>query len=152
MAKKVVDAGHQAASHSYSHAPEHYLSATTPDDVRTQLSKAREAIGAAVGYEPTLVRPPGGNVNVEAMKAAGDLADGYIGWSIDPHDYERPGADAIASTILSKAAPGAIVLLHDGGGDRAQTVEALKKVIPELQKQGYSFVTIDELIAAVRGS
>ena len=149
MAKKVADAGHQVCSHSYSHASEHYLDKASASDVVDQLTKAREAIAAAVGYEPAYMRPPGGNVDVDAIVAAGTLADGYIGWSVDPHDYDLPGANVIAQNIESQVTPGAIVLLHDGGGDRTQTAEAIDEAIPKLQEQGYTFVTIDELVAAV---
>lgn len=149
MAKKVADAGHQVCSHSYNHGADHFLNNTTEDDVRYQLQTARDVIAKATGVEPLLVRPPGGNVDVKAIEAAGTLADGYIGWSIDPHDYDRPGADAIAQAMIDQAAPGAVVLLHDGGGDRSQTVAALDKAIPQLQKMGYTFVTLDTLIDAV---
>ncbi len=152
VAKRVSDAGHQVASHSYSHDAEHFLNSDKADDVREQVQKARDAIESAVGYAPSYIRPPGGNIDVKGIEAAGDLADGYIGWTVDPHDYDRPGGDVIAENILNQVSPGSIVLLHDGGGDRSQTIEAIKTVIPELQSQGYTFVTIDELVQAVLSS
>lgn len=149
VAKKVADAGHQVASHSYSHADEHFLNNTTEDDVRYQVGHAREILEEATGVEVPYIRPPGGNVDLKAIKAAGDLADGYIGWSLDPTDYNLPGADAIAQTVIDRATPGDIILLHDGGGDRSQTIAALDKLIPALQDEGYTFVTIDELVEAI---
>ena len=80
------------------------------------------------------------------MRAVGPLVSAEIGWNIDSQDWRKPGAGAIAEQVKS-AWPGAIVLLHDGGGDRTQTVEALKKALPYLKDQGYRFVTIDELLA-----
>lgn len=148
-ARQVAQAGHQVLSHSYSHDEEHFLNNTTEDDVRTQVGKAREAIGAATGTEPLYIRPPGGNVDVKAIKAAGTLADGYIGWSVDTFDYNLPGSDAIASVLVNDVEPGSVVLMHDGGGDRSQTIEGLDKAIPELQAKGYTFVTIDEMVKAV---
>ena len=60
-----------------------------------------------------------------------------------------PGADAIVQTALDEVHPGSVVLMHDGGGDRSQTVEALDKLIPKLQEEGYQFVTISELVDAI---
>lgn len=60
-------------------------------------------------------------------------------WNIDTWDWQRPGADAIASHVLESAYPGAIVLMHDGGGDRSQTVEALRSVLEALSSQAYVF-------------
>jgi len=77
------------------------------------------------------------------------LADGYIGWSVDTFDYNLPGSDAIASVLVNDVEPGSVVLMHDGGGDRSQTIEGLDKAIPELQAKGYTFVTIDEMVKAV---
>ena len=149
MAKKVADAGHQVASHSYSHEPAHYLNATTEDDVRTQISKARTVIGQAVGEEPHYMRPPGGNIDEKAILAAGDLSDGYIGWSLDTLDWTLPGADVIAQNIVEQVEPGSVVLMHDGGGDRSQTIAAIDKAIPQLLDEGYRFVTVDELVEAI---
>ena len=79
------------------------------------------------------------------VKNIGPLIKAEIGWNIDSSDWRRPGADAIAKQI-EDAWPGAIVLMHDGGGDRSQTIEALKKALPRLKDQGYRFITIDELL------
>ena len=149
LARKVADAGHQVCSHSYSHDESHYLNQTSLDDVRTQIEKARTVIGQATGVEPLYVRPPGGNINEEAVLAADSLADGYVGWSVDTLDWTLPGADAIVETVLDQVEPGAVLLMHDGGGDRSQTVEAVDRIIPELQEEGYRFVTVNELVQAI---
>ena len=67
-------------------------------------------------------------------------------WSIDPKDFSQPPASTIARTVLSQATSGAIVLLHDGGGNRQQTVEAVSAIIPKLKQQGYRFVTVSQLL------
>ncbi len=69
-----------------------------------------------------------------------------IGWNIDTEDWRKPGVDAIVQRLLSVKS-GDVVLMHDGGGDRSQTVEALSIALPQLKAQGYKFVTIDELLA-----
>jgi peptidoglycan/xylan/chitin deacetylase (PgdA/CDA1 family) len=63
-------------------------------------------------------------------------------WNVDTQDWRRPGVDAISQHLLSHAEPGRIVLMHDGGGDRSQTIAALKVALPKLQEQGYAFRNI----------
>ena len=147
--KKMADAGHEVASHLYSHDAADYLNAVSPEKAREQVEKARTVIGQITGAEPRYVRPTGGNANEQALVAAGDLADGFIGWDVDTEDWTMPGADAIVQTALDEVHPGSVVLMHDGGGDRSQTVEALDKLIPKLQEEGYQFVTISELVDAI---
>ncbi|MDO4399765.1 MAG: polysaccharide deacetylase family protein [Coriobacteriia bacterium] len=149
MARKVANAGHQVATHSYSHDEKHYLNQTTEEDVIYQIGTARKVVGEATGTDPAYIRPPGGNIDAKAIMAADTLADGYIGWSIDTLDYTLPGSDSIARTVLSEVEPGSVVLMHDGGGDRSQTAAALDEAIPKLQEEGYTLVTIDELVQAI---
>lgn len=67
-------------------------------------------------------------------------------WHLDTFDWKSSGEKKIINTVLKGAKPGSVVLFHDGGGNREQTVRALKKVLPELEQQGYKFVTISELL------
>ena len=67
-------------------------------------------------------------------------------WDVDPSDWAMPGAPAIARSVLDQARPGSIVLMHDGGGDRSQTAEALPAVIEGLLERGHRFVRVDEMI------
>ena len=69
-----------------------------------------------------------------------------INWDIDPRDWARPGVGAIYSNVIANAHPGAIVIQHDGGGDRSQTLAALPQEIATLRSRGYQFVTITELL------
>ncbi len=68
-------------------------------------------------------------------------------WSVDPGDWRRPGPRAIARSILSAARPGAIVELHDGGGDRSQTLAALPAIVNGLRRRHYRLVTVSQLLA-----
>jgi chitin deacetylase len=68
-------------------------------------------------------------------------------WSVDSEDWRRPSASTIARTVMREVYPGGIILMHDGGGNRSHTVAALKIIIPALQKRGYKFVTVPELLA-----
>ena len=146
MARAVANAGHQVASHTYSHESSDYLNKLDDEGVRQQLSKAQASIEQATGVKTTCVRPPGGNINYENIIAGQEYLTVLAGWTIDSEDWRKPGADVIAQTIMGYAANGSIILCHDGGGDRSQTMQALEIAIPQLQAQGYRFVTIDELV------
>jgi len=93
-----------------------------------------------------LFRPPGGRLNNGFADYAKKKNYVVVMWSIDPKDFSQPPAAAIARSVLSRATSGAIVLLHDGGGDRQQTVEAVSVIIPKLKQQGYRFVTVPQLL------
>lgn len=93
-----------------------------------------------------MIRTPGGNFNESTALNLKPLVSAEIGWNIDTEDWRRPGAEAIAEKI-KQAKNGSIILMHDGGGDRSQTVEALRIALPYLKEQGFRFVTIDELLA-----
>ena len=69
-------------------------------------------------------------------------------WDVDSRDWKKPGAKKIAKSVVKHVKPGSIVLLHDGGGDRAQTVAALPMIIRDLKAKDYLFVTVEELVEA----
>lgn len=71
-------------------------------------------------------------------------------WHLDTLDWKNPGVNRIVNTVLKGVKAGNIVLFHDGGGNRAQTVKALEQILPELEKQGYQFVTVSELMELQR--
>ena len=136
--------GHQVASHSNSHPNMPTLSR---DELRADITAGFDNIKAASGVETRTMRAPYGAFGEQQWKDAGDLIDMNVLWDIDTLDWKLPGAQAIHDTVLSNAHNGAIVLMHDGGGDRSQDVEALPGIIDDLKKQGYQFVTIDQLLA-----
>src|SRR4051794_27581053 len=95
---------------------------------------------------PRLFRPPYGAFNVDTESLMTQRGMAMILWSIDSEDYTRPGVDQIVANVMNNAAPGAIVLMHDGGGDRSQTALAVPKIVHRLRAQGYKFVTVPELL------
>lgn len=150
LVKRAAAEGHQICSHSFDHAAGDGQSVNlgymTPEDQVAEVQKSYEAIEAATGTEASHVfRTPGGNYGEGVMRNIGPLISAEIGWDIDSQDWRKPGAAAIADQVKN-AWPGAIVLMHDGGGDRSQTVEALKDALPYLKSRGYRFVTMDELL------
>ena len=149
--KRIVEEGHQLCTHTWDHAEGSgqgvnltYMSA---EEQIAEITKGYDAIKAITGQEASrIIRAPGGNYSGDIVWTLEPYVDAEIGWNVDTQDWARPGADAIAQAILS-AEPGDVVLMHDGGGDRSQTVEALKIALPKLIERGYTFVTMDELIA-----
>ncbi len=96
---------------------------------------------------PRLFRPPYGIYTRATIGILRRMRMLMVQWSVDPQDYRRPGAGAIVSGVLSHARPGAIVLLHDGGGDRSQDVAALPTMIRGLRRMHYRLVTVPRLLA-----
>ena len=135
----VVAAGHQVANHTHTHRTLRTASAGT---VAVEIERAQEAIATATGgkVEPTLFRAPGGGWSPTVLGELAARSMRPLGWSIDPRDWSRPGTSAIVAAISSQVRPGSIILEHDGGGDRSQTVAALAEVLPRLVDQGYRFV------------
>lgn len=151
MIKRMHEEGHQICTHSFDHAAGSgqgvNITYMSRKEQRQEIVRGMEAISSVTGEEAsTVVRLPGGNVNERTMDILSDLVSAEINWDVDTRDWSRPGTKAIYRSIMS-AREGSIVLLHDGGGDRTQTVRALRKALPALRKKGYEFVTVDQLIA-----
>lgn len=150
LVKREHDEGHQVCTHSWDHAAGSgqgvNLSFMSVDEQRAEIEQGLKAISDATGAEASrVIRAPGGNFPLEVWRNVEDLVDADIGWDIDTLDWKRPGAEKIASQIKA-ATPGDIILMHDGGGDRSQTAEALKTALPYLKEQGFRFVTMDEML------
>jgi peptidoglycan/xylan/chitin deacetylase (PgdA/CDA1 family) len=112
-----------------------------------QIRLAAAAIRRASGrFEPCLFRAPGGKVTPPLLRTARLLGFTTIQWDVDPRDWARPGAVAIYENVVSHAHNGAIVIQHDGGGDRSETLAALPREIATLRRRGYRFVTVTQLL------
>jgi peptidoglycan-N-acetylglucosamine deacetylase len=113
-----------------------------------QINEAAAAIRKATGgFEPCLFRAPGGAVTPALISTARSLGFTTIQWDVDPRDWARPGTDAIYSNVVSNAHNGSIVIQHDGGGDRSETLAALPREIDTLRGEGYQFVTVTDLLS-----
>lgn len=111
-----------------------------------QIAGAASRIEAYTHFKPCLFRPPGGGVNSSVVATAGSLGMRTINWDVDPRDWSLPGTGAIYSNIVGHAQPGSIILMHDGGGPRSETLAALPQVIDTLRARGYRFATVSELL------
>jgi peptidoglycan-N-acetylglucosamine deacetylase len=129
--------GFEIGDHSFSH-PQFPSSA--------QLSRTRDRIKRATGFTPCLFRPPYGAVDRALIGRARALGMMTINWDVDPRDWSTPGTSAIYSRVVSATRPGSIILMHEGGGPRGQTVAALPSIIRTLRARGYKFATVSELL------
>jgi peptidoglycan/xylan/chitin deacetylase (PgdA/CDA1 family) len=111
-----------------------------------QIAGAAARIKAYTGFQPCLFRPPGGAVNGTVVDTAGSLGLKTITWDVDPRDWSLPGTSEIYSNIVDNAKPGAIILMHDGGGPRDETLAALPEIIDTLRARGYAFATVSALL------
>lgn len=143
LVQQEYSAGHIVGNHSWSHPD---LTTLSPSDVQTQLGKTSAAIQQAMGVLPTLFRPPYGAISESVKDQIADRGMTSVLWSVDTEDWQMPGSDAIVKTVLDQAENGAIILMHDGGGDRSQTVDALPTIIQSLQQRGLQLVTAQQLI------
>jgi peptidoglycan/xylan/chitin deacetylase (PgdA/CDA1 family) len=144
LAREELRAGHIVGNHTLTHAD---LPTLTPDAIERQIQQSSDEIEQAIGVRPTFIRPPYGDVNSVALTYINSLALTIVLWSDEAQDWALPGTSVIVARILSLASNGAIILLHDGGGMRAQTVQALPTIIEQLRARGYTFVKMDELVA-----
>jgi peptidoglycan/xylan/chitin deacetylase (PgdA/CDA1 family) len=138
LVREVAAAGHLIANHTWTHLNLTWL---PPALVTEQMSRATEAIHAATGRTPDLFRAPYGAWSPFVLGQCAATGMTPLGWNVDPRDWSRPGVPAIVANIMGNTRTGSIILEHDGGGDRSQTVAALKIVIPRLLAAGYHFRT-----------
>lgn len=137
--------GHYVANHTYSHPS---LEGISEADFVKEVEDTKQVILDialdlfTLDMDVRYLRPPYGATDANTRQYAADQGYAIVLWDIDPQDWRRPGAKVIADHVIRSVYPGAIVLMHDGGGDRAQTVQALETVLRELSAQGYAFRNI----------
>ncbi|WP_327064012.1 polysaccharide deacetylase family protein [Kitasatospora purpeofusca] len=147
VVRRIAAEGHTLGNHSWSHA---YLPDLGPIGLRAQLGFTADALAHACGgTRPSRwLRPPYGGRSPELLTAVAGSGLTTALWDVDAKDWSRPGPGVVAERVLSGVGPGSVVLMHDGGGDRSQTVAALPEVITGLRRRGYRIVGLDELLAA----
>ncbi|MGZ4983273.1 MAG: polysaccharide deacetylase family protein [Chthoniobacterales bacterium] len=143
--KRAVREGHEIANHSWSHPNYGKMG---DEAVRRDLQKTDDAIKAAIGTRPTLMRPPYGSITAR-QKSWIHQEFGYriILWDVDPNDWKRPGPSVVTRRIVNEARPGSIILSHD---IHPPTIEAMPATFDQLQAKGFKFVTVSELLAMAK--
>lgn len=134
--------GHLVGNHTFNHAN---LALCSPLRSLREIEGGARAVEEVLGQPPEWFRPPYGARFPWTLVQVRRCGHRTAMWSVSPHDFLEPGADFIAERTLRDCHPGAIVLLHDGNGDRSQTVAALPRVLAGLRERGYRFVRVDDL-------
>ncbi|MGH3172069.1 MAG: polysaccharide deacetylase family protein [Trebonia sp.] len=138
VAREVTAAGHTVVNHTWDHAD---LASMTVPAVRDEIARATDAIHTATGTQPAMFRAPYGAWSPAVYRYCAQTGLTPLDWSVDPRDWARPGVSKIVKTVLDTTRTGSIILEHDGGGNRSQTVAALKIWLPRLLDAGYHFTT-----------
>ena len=143
VARAVAEAGHVVGNHTYWHIR---LDTAPPEIAEREIRGTNRAIRRATGMQTRWLRAPGGRLDGPASRYIASSGMASALWTIDPGDWRADITSAeLADAVVSAARPGAIVLLHDGGGDRSATIAALPSIIDRLRAAGYEFVTLDEM-------
>ncbi|GAA4225804.1 polysaccharide deacetylase family protein [Actinomadura meridiana] len=140
--RRIAEEGHTLGNHTWSHP---YLPDLGLDELAFQLEATATAMSRAAGSRPHLVRPPYGAGRPEVLDWLAERDLVCVLWDNDSRDWAAPGAAAIAERVVRQVRGGSVVLLHDGGGDRSQTVAALPGIIERFLAEEYAFVGVDSL-------
>ncbi|MEM9770903.1 MAG: polysaccharide deacetylase family protein [Cyanobacteria bacterium P01_D01_bin.73] len=142
LVKRMVADGHEVANHTWTHR----LAYSSPAIAAREIDNTAAEIAKYTGFQTRIYRPPGGVLNNGLASYARNKGYAVLMWSTDTLDWRYRQAESIRQRVLRSLKPGEIVLMHDGGGPRWATVEALAKLLPELKAKGYRFVTVSELL------
>jgi peptidoglycan/xylan/chitin deacetylase (PgdA/CDA1 family) len=131
LVRAIVADGHTLCDHTWDHNEQ--LGDLSNDAIRDDMQRTIEAIQAASpGAKVSYFRAPGGNWTAPVVEVARELGMTSLDWTVDPEDWTGPPAASIVNTIITQCVTGAIFLLHDAGGDRSSTVEAVRQFLPVL--------------------
>jgi peptidoglycan/xylan/chitin deacetylase (PgdA/CDA1 family) len=137
---RIVDAGHGLGNHTWSHP---YLPDLSRDEVLRQVEATGEVLARTAGAAPGLVRPPYGARTPDVLRWLVEPGLTAVLWDVDANDWAAPGVETIVANVTGGVTAGSIVLMHDAGGDRSQTVAALPRILETLLERGFSFVPAD---------
>ena len=140
------DRGHEIGNHTYSHPDLRKISA---QDFLEEIQKTSQVIFDITGETPKLFRPPGGYLNNDIVKEVLESDSKAVLWSWrqDTKDWSCPNADCIVSGVIENLSDGDIILFHDYNSGNSPTPQALEKILENLSKEGYKFVTVSELMS-----
>ncbi|MFJ3582308.1 polysaccharide deacetylase family protein [Streptomyces sp. NPDC090127] len=135
LVREMAADGHVVGNHSWSHP---LIPKLRPSGIRDELGSTSDLVEKILGSAPLWYRAPFGAWNRHSFEIGAELGMEPLAWTVDTLDWQEPGTGSIVRRVLDGAAPGVVVLSHDAGGNRAQSVAALKRYLPELLDAGYS--------------
>ncbi len=138
--KKLYDSGHEIANHSYNHTA---YSTLTKKEIREDIEKCNNILASITSCKPTLLRAPSGDYTDTSETAAKETNMRTVQWSVDSLDWRGLTVDEIKSRVLPAVENGSILLFHNAVKN---TPQALDEILTQLEKDGYSFVSVSELI------
>ncbi|MFJ4877049.1 polysaccharide deacetylase family protein [Streptomyces sp. NPDC088745] len=136
--------GHETANHTWSHKN---LTELTPDQIRAEIEPVQKDIEKATGKAPTLMRPPGGATSNDVSEVLGEMGLAQVLWSVTAKDFQVKDPAEIKKRVLEQTERDGIILLHER---YPATIPALPGIIAELRKQGYTFVTVSQLMSPAK--
>jgi peptidoglycan/xylan/chitin deacetylase (PgdA/CDA1 family) len=137
LVKAIHDEGHTLCNHTMHHVQK--LGDRPANVITEELRDVGDLVERSAGVRPSFFRAPGGTWAPNLIDEVHHQGMRALGWNVDPADFERPGAAVITNRVMAQLRPGAVILLHDGGGDRSQTVAQLGALIERLRAHGYGF-------------
>lgn len=141
--KAALADGHRVCNHTVSH--DSGLPGKSQKAIDDEIRGANRILAERLGVKPVYYRPPGGRMSRAIEATAKDEGQQVLLWTVDTKDFQKPPPEAILATIMAEVKPGGIVLMHDGGGDRTSTLQALGTVIDRLRGEGYELVLPDDV-------
>lgn len=142
--REIHAAGHEIGNHTDSHA---FLKNLTLASTCKEVSDAAKTIEEIVGVRPHVFRPPGGSYSDAKIAALSDMGYVSVLWSKDTRDWTCPSVQSVVNSATQNLSDGDIILFHDFNGKNSPTPEALRKIIPIIKEQGFSCVTVSEVLA-----
>ncbi len=146
LVKQVSSEGHEIANHSFSHPNLFKDKSMRGAALAAEVTKTNNLLEKLVMIKPAYFRAPYNYRDPETVKAINDLGLIYVGWTFSVRDWEKPAPEVMINIFKKNLIPGSIILLHDGGGNRTNTVAALPGMIESAKKKGYRFVTLGEIL------
>ncbi|TWI53663.1 polysaccharide deacetylase family sporulation protein PdaB [Halalkalibacter nanhaiisediminis] len=148
LVKEIQERGHTIGSHGYQ-----YKDYTSWEDekVRKDINRSGQVLSELIGERPTLLRPPNGSFNARTLQIAEAQGYSIVHWSIDSKDYQNPGVDAIVNAVVPLTSSGDVLLFH-ASDSVTQTHKALPIIIDQLRAKGFTFSSVDDLIASTKST
>jgi len=148
LVRREMAEGHTVGNHTWNHA---HLPALSTGDIIKEINDTSDELQKITGTRPTFFRPPYGETDARTLTVINNRGLTTFMWNNMAYDWLKPAPSVISSRVISVARNGMIILLHDGGGDRTNTVAALSTIIQSLRARSFRFVTLRELVDHARG-